>query len=324
VDGGGGWCNAGHEGHSEDNHGEDAALFVGSEIVPTHFPCYNKSYLRFALNSIPPGKVIMSATLTLHHWGNAGDPGAPNDEDHGHDSYVWLSSVSDPWDEMAIHWNNAPLAQENFDVERIVSLTAFPGWPGVAHVWDATQVVAEAYASGQPLNLALYDSSTMRNTSKYLTASETGLGDGTPNWNIAGRPRLDVVYGDPVGVIHKRVAPVMAHNADTITYTLTWMGISQTLLLTDTLPVSVSAPSELSVTQGTLIYDAGGRHITWAGTPVLGQPITLTYRVTIETDGPRALPSTATLSSPQAGTTSTATAIVFVDGYQVLLPIMLK
>jgi hypothetical protein len=85
----------------------------------------------------------------------------------------------------------------------------------------------------------------MRNTSKYLTASETDLGDGTPSWNIAGRPRLDVVYGDPIATLRKTATPFMTTHGGTITYTLTWGGISQTPQLTDTLPVSVSAPGRI-------------------------------------------------------------------------------
>jgi hypothetical protein len=50
----------------------------------------------------------------------------------------------------------------------------------VAYTWDATSAVAAAYAAGQPVSLAIYDSAAGRNTTKYFTSSETG------DWNQAG------------------------------------------------------------------------------------------------------------------------------------------
>ena len=38
------------------------------------WPCYAKYYVKFPLNGIPPARNIISATLTLYHWGNSGDP----------------------------------------------------------------------------------------------------------------------------------------------------------------------------------------------------------------------------------------------------------
>jgi uncharacterized repeat protein (TIGR01451 family) len=274
--------------------------------------------LRFALDVIPPGKVIISATLTLHHWGNAGDPNAPNDEDRGHDSYVWVYTVSDSWQEMAIHWNNAPLAQENLSMTRITPLTSFPGWPGVPYQWYVTQAVAEAYAASQSVSLAIYDSSTGRNTSKYLTSSETGLGDGTPNWNIAGRPRLDVLWGDPVGTLKKQASSSDVQFGDAITYTLSVMGSGQALTLTDALPAGVGAP--LTHSPG-LTY--APHRLLWTGNLAAGVPVTLTYAVTTTTSSRTILRNEAVLTQTD-GLTSTATSIVFVDPLRVYLPLILR
>ena len=252
--GGGGLCNSGHEGHTEDNHGNDPELFVGSEIQPTHFPCYNKSYLRFALNSVPSGKVIISATLMLHHWGGA-------NVDANTTSYVWLSSVTDPWNEMTIHWNNAPLAQENFSLTPIPPKRTPLVWPGDPYTWNATQAVAEAYAAGQSVSFAMYDSTTGRDSSKYLTASETG------DWDIAGRPRLDIVWGDPVAAITKRALPPLATRGSTITYTVNLLGFGQTLTLTDTIPNAMSPPVTINATLGTPQYNSSTRQLTWSAAP---------------------------------------------------------
>ncbi len=118
---------------------------MGTETAETHFPCFNKSYLRFAPDTIPPGKEIISATMTLYLWGNAGY--TPSDPQP---SWVHLFSIKDPWVETTITWNNAPLAYENVNAIRMNPYSQ-PGniqWPGDAYTWDATQAVAEAYAAG--------------------------------------------------------------------------------------------------------------------------------------------------------------------------------
>lgn len=184
--GGGGDCNGGHFGGGTINRGGDNRLFIGTEVRAVHFPCFNKSFLRFQLSAIPPGKAILSASLTLHLWGSAAPALAQR-------SWVHLFTVSDAWDEMTIHWNNAPLAQENVAATYVYTYSQAPiVWPGDPYTWDATQAVAEAYARGQPLSVALYGSDTAEHSSKYLTASEA------EDWNAAGRPRLDVVWGDPI------------------------------------------------------------------------------------------------------------------------------
>jgi hypothetical protein len=317
--GGGGWCYSGHEGHTEDNHGDDAALYVGSEIQPTHFPCYNKSYLRFALNSVPAGKVIISATLTLHHWGNA------NPDAHT-DSYVWLSSVTDPWGEMTIHWNNAPLAQENYSMTRIPQVSSFPGWPGIAYSWDASKAVAEAYAAGQPVSFAMYDSTTGRDSSKYLTSSETGIEDDPSywNWNIEGRPKLTIVWGKAAATINKEVWPAAPTAGQRVTYTLSLLGSGQALTLTDDLPAQVSAPGPIQVTGGPAAsYNVGTHRLTWTGSPTSGLSVTITFPVTVTTSvsGSLAVLNTAVMTDT-TGSVSTDTALFIVNAYQVWLPIV--
>ena len=183
---------------SELNHGADEHLFVGAETAPTHFPFFNKSFLRFSLDAIPPGKEIISATLRLQHWGNAGQSSGLAEA-----SWVSLYTISDDWDEMSITWNNAPPAQENISAVWIEPLTSFPGWENAPfYNWDATQAVSSAYAAGEAANLAIYSSDDARDTSKYLTASETG------DWNQAGRPTLTVLWGDAPDDFSLNVTPL--------------------------------------------------------------------------------------------------------------------
>ena len=318
--GGGAWCSGGHEGGADTNHGglnpdgsvSESELFVGSEVAVTHLPCFSKSFLRFYLDDVPPGKVVVSATLTLHHWGNSGDPSAPKDEDRPHDSHVWLYSISDTWTEMGVTWNNAPLAQENLDAVHIPSLSSHPGWPGIPYAWDATQAVADAYGAGRPVDLAIYDSANERNTSKYFTSSETG------DWNAVGRPTLTVVWGSPVGTVDKTAAPSAGMPGAAITYTLSVVGTGQPLALTDDLPAGVSQP--LAYSPG-LSYTP--HRLAWSGTPGLGELATLTYVVTITAPSRAALWNQAVLT--QAGELAdTAAAVVLVDPLRVYLPVVFR
>jgi len=315
--GGGGWCSGGHEGGGEVNHGDDPELFIGTEVAPTHLPCFSKSYLRFPLSAIPGGSAILSATLTLHHWGNAGDPSSVIPDDRPKPSWVHLFTISDPWDEMTIHWNNAPLAQENLAATWIYPVTSYPGEPGIPYSWDATQAVARAHAAGQPLSIALYGSDSDQHSSKYLTASETG------DWNVAGRPSLTVVWGEPAATVHKTAWPGMANMGQTVTFTLSLVGSGQALTLTDALPAQVSAPGQIRVTGGgEATYDPGTRRLTWIGSPATGQAVTITFAVTVQVSNPRVVANTATLSSAQG--LSTDTAVFVANGHQCWLPLALR
>jgi hypothetical protein len=305
--GGGGTCGGGHEGGSEINHGDDGELFVGTETAPTHFPCFNKSYLRFSLDAIPPGKTIVSATLTLHHWGNSGASG------QAQPSWVNLFTISDPWQEMSIHWNNAPLAQENVAASWMYPLTSFPGWPGNPYHWDATQAVAEAYAAGRPVSLAIYGSDTEQHSTKYLTSSETG------DWNAVGRPTLTVAWGQAVAALDKRAWPVSVDNGDVVTYTLSWLGTGQALTMTDTLPDGLGVPASLSASAGSVSYSSGARQVTWTGAPAAGQAVTVTFHTPVQIDGPSALRNTAVLTAG-GGAASSDTATVLVGAHRVYLP----
>lgn len=327
--GGGAWCAGGHHGGGDVNHGginpdgtvkdDERELFVGSEVAVTHLPCFNKSFLRFGLDAVPTGKTIISATLTLHHWGNSGDPYASKDEDHPHDSYVWLYSIADAWSETGITWNNAPLAQENLDVVHITPLSAHPGWPGIAYTWDATQAVAAAYAAGQPVSLAIYDSASQRNTSKYLVSSETG------DWNAAGRPTLTVVWGRAAAQLTKSASHPWGYQGDLIAYTLRFLGTGNSLTLSDALPGGVSWYGNLQW-QGTSVapvYNSGQHRLTWSDSPALGQEVTIRYSVTIATADRQALVNSAQLSEA-GGASSTARVTVIANPALTFLPLILK
>jgi hypothetical protein len=303
--GGGGLCGGGHNGGSEVNHGDAPDLFVGTETAETHFPCYNKSYLRFSLDDVPENKTILSATMTLHLWGNA-------DQNLAQPSWVHLFSVKDNWNEMTIHWNNAPLAFENVDAVWMNPYSQ-PGniqWPGDPYTWDATQAVAEAYEVDQPVSFAIYGSDTEQHSSKYLTSSETG------DWNVAGRPRLIVTWGDDTAPLTKMASTHVAYQGDTVTYTLSFEGTGEALNLVDNLPADVSAPTFMDPG-----LNYAGHQLTWNGTPAMGTPVTLQYAVTITAVSPTVLINEATLT-PVGAAGTTAVVSIYANPLQVFLPLI--
>ena len=149
------------------------------------WPCFAKYYVTFPLDSLPASKVIISATLTLHEFGNAGAAG------QAQPSLIQASIVSDEWYTNTLAWNNAPLAQENVSEGWVDPIANWPGWPGVPWTWDVGGAVAQAYASGKALRLVLYEADSAYHSGKYF------LGSSEPDWDALGRPQLDVLWGDP-------------------------------------------------------------------------------------------------------------------------------
>jgi hypothetical protein len=144
--------------------------------------CFSKYYVTFPLTDIPPGKSILSATVTLSLFGNAGyNPGDATP------SAINVLSTSEDWVESAITWNNAPYASENISVTWVHPVdNAHPAGP---YTWDVSYAVAEAYQQGKPLRLAFYSTDGDYHSGKYFWSSDTG------EWNVEARPKLEVRWG---------------------------------------------------------------------------------------------------------------------------------
>jgi hypothetical protein len=174
------WGDANYVGYEQIN--------IQNQWDIADYPCFSKYYVTFPLDSLPPyssDKVISSATLSMTLFGNAGggEWGEPPD------SYIQVLTVGEDWDESTLSWNNAPLALENISgtwvQPRDYTL------PDKRYQWDVSRVVADAYAHGEPLRLALYSADGERHTGKYFWSSNVG------DWNAASRPTLQVVVGNP-------------------------------------------------------------------------------------------------------------------------------
>jgi len=165
-------------GNRNDGHAPDFNIQNQSDVAD--WPCFARYYVTFPLGSIPPGSVIISATLTLYQFGNAGGPG------EAQPSWIQVLIASADWREETITWNNAPPAYENIGGRWVNPVTNWPGWPGVPYTWDVSYGVARAYARGEPLRLVLYSADSAYHSGKYFVSSDTG------DWNVEGRPRLEV------------------------------------------------------------------------------------------------------------------------------------
>lgn len=161
------------------NYGSAPDFNIQNQSDIADWPCFAKYYVTFPLTAIPPGKTILSATLTLHQFGNSGGSSAAT-------SWIQVLMANGDWQENTITWNNAPQAEENVSGAWVPPLANFPGWPGVPRTWDVSYAVAKAYARGEPLRLVLYSADSDYHTAKYFVSSDTG------DWNVDGRPRLEV------------------------------------------------------------------------------------------------------------------------------------
>jgi hypothetical protein len=147
---------------------------------------FPKYYVTFPLDSLPAGTTIISATLQLHQFGNAGagwDPGPKP-------SYIQVLSVAEDWSEATLTWNNAPLAQENVAATRVDPVGDPVPPEGFDRQWDISGAVAEAYAAHRPLRLVVYSGDYHYHSGRYFRSSSF--------WNATDRPTLTVRWGDAV------------------------------------------------------------------------------------------------------------------------------
>ena len=172
------------------------ANFAGAEAVNiqnqgnlSDWPCFAKYYVTFPLNSIPAGKVILSAQLSLYEWGGS-------DCTQAVPSLIQVLTVGQDWDETKLTWNNAPMAMENIAQTWVgVVPNCFNGWPGAPYTWDVSRSVAQAYSNSIPLRLSLYEADLNLHSGKYFSTSEAFEG-WAPSY-LVGRPSLTIVWGNP-------------------------------------------------------------------------------------------------------------------------------
>jgi hypothetical protein len=72
---------------------------------------FSKIYLTFPIDSLPPDKVVISATLTLHQSGQATD--FPDEPPEIVNSLIQVLQVDNDWNEVTLTWNNGSMVLEN-------------------------------------------------------------------------------------------------------------------------------------------------------------------------------------------------------------------
>jgi hypothetical protein len=240
----------------------------------SEWPCFSKYYVTFPLDSIPSGKVILSATLTLYQFGNAGQRADPGPQP----SLIQVHSVDRDWDESSITWNNAPMSTENIAESWIDPLDEKPDWPGVPRSWDVSYAVSKAYLTDESLRLAVYSPAWEFHSGKYFYTSDIGASG-------EGRPTLNVTWGAPLNGIQKQAMQLTGDFGETLTYTLSYQGTGALLSLTDTLPDELAWTDNV-LWQGTVsepIYEPDNHTLTWSGRPSQGQQVIITYTTCVDT-----------------------------------------
>ncbi len=163
-----------------------ADVSIQNQADLADWPCFAKYYITIPLDTLPRGRVVVSARLILSQMGNA----QPQDAKR---SLIQALLVGEDWSPATLTWNNAPLARENIGAGWVDPIPGFPGdWTQLPkREIDVTRGVAQAYNNGQPLRLALYSADGAYHSGKYFVSSETG------DWNANNRPTLVVVLGQP-------------------------------------------------------------------------------------------------------------------------------
>jgi hypothetical protein len=170
----------------ETNYAGYSQINIQNQWDVADWPCFSRYYVTFPLDALPPDKIVISATLTMYLFGNAGyNPGDAKP------SLIQALTVANDWDETTITWNNAPRAAENVASTWVYPVASPPNWPGVSYQWNVSQAVAKAYTTGNGLHLALYSADGDYHSGKYFWSSDAG---------DLGRPTLRVQLGDLVEV----------------------------------------------------------------------------------------------------------------------------
>lgn len=184
--GGGSICGDGLDFWSEwGNSTRDAGkpdFNIQNQSDIADWPCFSKYFVTFPLDALPTGRAVVEARLVLHQFGNS-------EPSQAKPSFIQVLTVGADWSERTLSWNNAPLATENFGGAWVEPLRDHPGWPGVRREWDVSRAVAQAYAAGGPLRLAMYSADSDYHSGKYFVSSDT------EDWNADGRPTLIVRLG---------------------------------------------------------------------------------------------------------------------------------
>jgi hypothetical protein len=275
-----GWGEANYDGFAQFN--------IQNQWDVADWPCFSKFYITFPLDALPGTSSIVSATLTMYLFGNAG-----YDSDDAKPSYIQVARIVEDWSEQTITWNNAPPLMENY------------GWAWVnpydgsnyaqERTWDLSRAVADAHTSGQPLRLVIYSTDGDYHSGKYFWSADAGA-----NY----RPRLQISSGYAGFALAAAPVKTMIQSGETASYELKIAGLRTGEAAT--LALGQSSPPGLEVVLSNDRVAAPGGQVTALLTDKDGSVQARVYRV----------PVTAHSGSD----TRTAEMLVLVNGKKLYLP----
>lgn len=166
------------------NYGKAPDFNIQNQSDVGDLPCFANYYITFPISDVLRNKVIITAKLSLYQFGNSGGPG------EAICSWIQVLTTQEDLQENSITWNNAPLAFKNFDGSWVKTLPEHHGFPGIERKWDVSYAIAKAHLLSQSSRLVLYSADSDYHSAKYFISSNTG------DWNVAGRPRLDIRWGE--------------------------------------------------------------------------------------------------------------------------------
>ena len=144
------------------------------------WPCYARYYAQWTLPALPAGAQVVSATVSMSHFGNPGY-GDGYAADGTGDTVCQVWEVVQPWNESAITWDNAPAPTENtartvvkpIDVTCPEPLVNAMCVPGVPYAFDVTEIVRRAYAGGRgAASMLLYTAAGQYHSGKYFWGND--------------------------------------------------------------------------------------------------------------------------------------------------------
>jgi hypothetical protein len=160
------------------NWGASPYVNVQAQWDVADWPCYSRYFARWSLDGLPAGAQVVSATVTMRHFGNGGY-GAGYAEDGTKDTVIQVYEVSGDWQDGDISWDGAPAPGENVSrtLVRPIDVTCGKAYcnPGIAVDFDVTAIVHRAVAAGRPsAGMGLYTAAGQYHSGKYFWSREGG------------------------------------------------------------------------------------------------------------------------------------------------------
>ena len=277
-----GWGEANYAGYKQFN--------VQNQWDVADFPCFSKYYITFPLDSLPEGSSVVSATLTMYMFGNAGY--GPGD---AKPSYMQVARVAEDWSETTVTWNTGPQVLENYAWSWVQPVDNSNDYSGRPRTWDLSRAVADAHAGGQPLRLAVYSTDGDYHSGKYFWSSEA---------DQEVRPRLDITWGAAGFTLTATPVKPIIRGGETAQYDVNIQALRTGEFAMVEVGPSTPAGLQVAVAPQQVAAPGGKAVITLKDT--VGTQDARVYRVP--------------LTVRNGADTRTAELLVFVNGRQLFLP----